>query len=196
MNLATAATYFAETAVSGWNGTTWVENAGLVTLLAYDRVIHEAEFDSKRRTILVSHEDTVTTAYSVIKFPESGDVYLVGAENSDILGDRYSRSVIIHRANAFCTLYDFTKVTKASGMPGTATRHALGNYWGDIGRTGAANSREFDGVAFSQTQITLPRDCPVDTDHEVSANGKYYDIKEAYVFNGFRQCHALAKRSA
>lgn len=195
MNLGSAASYFADTPVAGWNGTGWDEAIAMVAFLPYDRSVSSTEASHKRRFLLARVEDTVFENYTVIKLPNE-QVYLVGVTNADMVMDEYSKIVSIHRATYQIDLIGFTKTLAASGMAKSVARTSLGTYWGDLERTSGTNSKEFEQITFSQTLLTLPRDCPVDTDNELSANGKFYAISEAYTEAGFRLCRAMAKRSS
>lgn len=195
MNLAEAASYFADTPIAGWNGSGWDEEVTTVTLLPYDRSASNIEAGNKRRFLLAKVEDETFEGYSVIRLPNE-QVYLVGFTNVDMVTDEYSQVVSIHRALYQIELISFTKTLAASGMAKSVARTSLGTYWGDLERTSGTNSKEFEQIAFSQTLVTLPRDCPVDTDNELSANGKFYAISEAYDTSGFKICRAMAKRSS
>lgn len=195
MKLGDAANYFANTPISGWNGTAWVANVTTVTLLPFDRFVSDHETSNKRRFLLIRPDDTTFDTYSVIKLP-NGEAYLVGMHDSDIAVSEYSKSLLIHRAPFQVELFGFTAVKKASGMSGSVTRTSLGHYWGDTERITFTTSKEFDQIAFTQATLTLPRDCPVDTQHEIAVGGKYYTISESNMVSGFRQCRAMAKRSA
>jgi len=195
MNLSKAANYFAQSPVSGWNGTDWDEEVSLVTLLPFDRFISEREFGNKRRHLLVPEKDPLFHNYSVIRFDASNEVYLVGLTNHDIFVDVYSQVVLVHRAQFQGTLHGWSTSTAASGMKKGASRSNLGTFWCDTERVTVTNSPEFDGISFSQMTVTLPRDCPADTDNEIAANGKFYDLKEVNTSSGFIQCRAIQKRS-
>jgi len=196
MDLAKAATKFAKTAVAGWNGVDWDEDVSLVTLLPFDRFISEREFGNKRRHLLVPEWDTALANYSVIKFSQTGVVYLLGNENHDIFVDPYSKVALIHRAAYFGTLYGFSHTTAASGMKATATRSSLGQFWCDVERITFQQGKEFDNISYTQNAIMLPRDCPVDTDNELQAAGRFHDITEVTSASGFKICRAIQKRSS
>jgi len=195
MKLATAANYFTRTPIAGWNGSKWVCHLTTASLIPYDRFISDREFGLKRRMLLIRPEDTTFDDYSVIRFPNN-EIYMVGMHDSDMQMDEYSRTLLIHRAQYQVEMFQFNTVTKASGMPGNMTRASLGLYWGDAERVRSSKSKEFDHVSFTQSTLTLPRDCPIDTNNEISAGGKFYTIEESYMASGFRQCRAMAKRSS
>lgn len=195
MRLDKAANYFNDTPVDGWNGVNWINNVMQATLLPYDRFIAERAFGLKRRMLMVKANETALDYYPVIRLP-SGDIYMVGAENSDIDYAVYSRVFMIHRAAHYGELFGFVKTLTASGMPGSVARSSIGTTWCDVERITSSNSKEFDNVTFSQVQIILPRNTVVDTEHELSAGGKFYDIKESIFDSGFWQCRAVMKRSS
>lgn len=195
MDLAQAANYFARTAIDGWNGTTWVSHVAEVALLPFDRFISERTFGNNRRHILVPYENTAYAAYPVIRFPDR-HIYLVGFENHDVFVDPYSRIILLHRAPYVGTLYQFTKTTAASGVGRTMARAPMGTFWCNVDRTTLANSQEFESVSLTQSTILLPRNCPIDTEHEMAIDGDYYDIKETNKTAGFIECRAVKKRSS
>jgi len=197
MDLEIAANYFADTLVDGWTGLAWDAEVLPVTLLPFDRFISERDFGNKRRHILVSPNTLPTLlAYPVIRFNQSGDVYMAGSVNSDIQGDSYSSVVLLHRAGGQGQVYGFTSVTSASGMASSVSRNQVGQYWCDVERVTLSNSREFDGVSFTQVTITLPSNAVIDTDNEMLFEGEYLDIREVFKASGFIQCRALSKRSS
>lgn len=195
MDLAKAATKFAKTPVAGWNGVDWDEEVSFVTLLPFDRFISERDFGNKRRHLLVPVEDSALDAYSVIRFSQTNAVYMLGYENQDIFVNPYSKVRLIHRAAYYGTLYEFTHTTAASGMKATATRSSVGDYWCDVERITFQQGKEFDNVSYTQNAIILPRNCPVDTDHELAAADRFHDITEVSVASGFKVCRAIQKRS-
>jgi hypothetical protein len=195
MDLSRAANYFVRTPISGWNGTQWVADVTRVALVPFDRFISERQFGNNRRHVLVEYGDTAFDQYPVIRFGD-GHVYLVGYENHDVFVDPYSRIFLLHRALYQGTVYGFTKTAAVSGMNKTAVRTSAGVYWTNVERVTLANSPEFDGITFSQTTVTLPRNCQIDTDNEILIDGRYYDIKEVNKMSGFVECRALQKRSS
>jgi hypothetical protein len=195
MNLQKAATYFADTPVKGLSGDTWVDLPGKVTLLPFDRFISEREFGNKRRYALVDVDADDLAAYSVIKLTDANLIYLVGTVNYDLHESAYSSVYLLHRAAFMGEMYTFEKTVKASGMAGSVVRASAGTWNCDVERVTFSNSKEFDSIRFSEVTLTLPSDCPADTDNEVKIGDDYFDIRESYMSSGFRYCRALQKRS-
>jgi len=196
MKLSNAASYFSRTAISGWNGTGWDEDLTVVTFLPFDRFISEREFGTKRRYVLVPKNDKTLDNYSVIRFDNEDEKFLVGVRNFDIKGTEYSKAYMLHRAVTFVDVIGFTKTYAASGTARKVERQQLNSYWADIERVTYNRSKEFNTVKFSEEKILLPREAVVETSHEIVNGSEYFDIQESYMAAGLRECRAIRKKSA
>lgn len=196
MKLAKASTWFVKTPVDGWNGSSWVAGATLVDFLPHDRFISEREFGNKRRYVLCAADDTALETYKVIRFAGPDEIYLVGTRNFDIQVDPYSRLYLLHRADYLGTLYQFSKTTSASGLPGSVSRQSLGTFHCDIERVTFSSSQELENTKFTEYTLTLPAATVIETDYELKIGTDYYAIREVYTASRFSQCRATRKKSA
>lgn len=195
MDLQQASSWFNTTPVDGWDGSAWVSSVATLTLLPFDRFISERAFGLKRRYALLDPSSTSLETYPVIRF-ETGEVYLVGMRNFDIQPDPYSQVYLLHRAPYTADLVEFETDTAASGMATSPTRSTYSTVFADVDRMTSNRSREFDGIHFSDVEITLPRNAVIGTENEIVIGTDYYDVREVYSESGFIGCRALRKKSA
>lgn len=196
MNLATAAAYFANTAISGWNGTRWVDNVALICILPSDRFISVHEFDTSCQYALTDVSTTALDNYSVIKIKATGKIFLVGFKTNDVSGDQYSKFYLLHSADMVGELYSFTKTFAASGVASGVTRQLVGTYNCSVEHVTSVSSRRFPTSKFSDCLLFLPSDLDIQTNQEVRVGAVYYDVKDVYENSGFKMCRAIGKKSA
>jgi len=196
VNLETAAAYFANTAVSGWNGTKWIPNVALICILPSDRFISVHEFDTNCQYALTDVATTALDTYTVIKIQSTNQIFLVGFKTSDVNADQYSKFYLLRRADSVGDLYEFTKTYAASGMASGVTRQAVGTYFCDVEHVTSAASRRFPTSKFSDCLLFLPSDLDLQTQQEVKVGEIYYAVKDVYENSGFKLCRAIGKRSA
>lgn len=194
MELRQAANYFSHTEVDGWTGRTWSRLDYRVTLLPYDRFISEREFGNKRRQMLCDPDATCFDRFTVIRTLPEKLVYILGTSNYDMREQAYSRVQLVLLAPYIGEIISFQPTVMASGV-GSSLQPVSGGRWHcDVERVTFANSKEFDATRFSEVVLSFPRDCPVDTDYEVKVNDKVYDVRETYLYSGFKLCRAYTKR--
>lgn len=196
MNLATAASYFADTAISGWNGTRWVPNVALISVQPSDRFISVHEFDTNCQYALTDVSTTALDTYSVIRVDATNQVFLVGFKTNDVQGDHYSKFYLLRRADAMGDVYSFVKTMAASGTAGLVTRQLVGSYNCDVEHVTSTGSKTFKSTKFVDCLLFLPSNLDLQTDQEVKVGNVYYAVKEVFENSGFKMCRAIGKRSA
>ena len=196
MNLSIAASYFANTPVSGWNGTKWIPNVALICILPSDRFISVHEFDTNCQYALTDIATTALDTYPVIKIQTTNQVYLTGFKTNDVNGDQYSKFYLLRRADAQGDLITFAKTYAASGTAKSVTREVVGTYFCDVEHVTSSGSRVFKSSKFSDCLVFLPSDCPLETQHEIKVGNVYYEVNDVFENSGFKMCRAIGKRSA
>lgn len=196
MDLSTAASYFCDTSVSGWNGTAWIPDIASLSILPSDRFISVHEFDTNCQYALIDVNSTGLDDFPVIRVQATGQIFLVGFRTNDVSGDRYSKFYLLRRADAIGTLYAFTKTFAASGMAKDATRQAVGEYFCDVEHVTSTPSRVFKGSKFGDSLLFLPSDCILETSSEIKVGEVYYAVSDVYENSGFKVCRAIGKKSS
>jgi hypothetical protein len=196
MDLSTAASYFANTTVNGWNGTAWIPAVAQIAILPSDRFISIHEFDTNCQYALTDVDATALDEYSVIQVEATQQVYLVGFKTYDTQQDVYSKFYLLRRADSLGELYQFDKTYAASGVARGVTRALVGEYFCDVEYVTGTPSRQFKSSKLSDVMIFMPSDCDLQTSHEVKVGERYYEVSTVYDNSGFKVCRAVAKRSA
>jgi hypothetical protein len=144
--------------------------------------------------LLVNPDTPIPDSYSVIRLGAAGPICLKGWVNEDIQGlDPYSLIYLILISREMGQLIQLTKTAKASGMAFSTTDTVLGTWHCSTERVTYTNSPEFHELRITDSTITLPSNCPVNADHELTVNGKRYVVQEAYKTAGFIQVRAQVK---
>ena len=88
MDLSVAASYFDDTPIEGWNGSSWDQLDQEINLVVFDRFISDRNFGQRKRS--ASAGAPIPPEYKVIRLP--GDlIYLVESLNTDSKhGEQYS----------------------------------------------------------------------------------------------------------
>jgi hypothetical protein len=196
MHLRQAASYFADTTVSGWNGTRWIPDVVDITILPSDRFVSVHEFDTNCQYALVDIEDVALDRYTAIKVEATGQIFIVGFRIDDVSGEHYSKFYLLRRSDSVGTLFEFQKSFAVSGMAKSVQRSPIGEFFCDVEHVTSVKSANFKGSKFSDCLVFLPRDCPVTTGSEVKVGNLYYDVNDVFDSSGFKMCRAIAKRSS
>lgn len=193
MNLRGAANYFSRTYADGWvqATNTWEVAQVPCTLLPMDRFVSEREFGLKRRYVLVQPDYALP--YSVIRFGETGPIYLVGFATLDIKGASYSKVILLHEANLWADLYTRPRTGAASNMGKAATPTLVGSFPFSIERVTSANFKEFTGAQTTDSVGMLPNTCPVTVSTELHVGGVEYQVQEVFASSGFTGVRVLSK---
>lgn len=195
MNLGTAAAYFANTPISGWDGTAWVPNVALICILPSDRFISVHEFDTNCLYALTDVSTTALDTYTVIKVQATGQVFLTGFKTHDVSGDEYSKFYLLRRADSMGDLFSFTKTYAASGTAKGVTRQLVNTYHCDVEHVTSTPSRVFRASKFTDCLVFMPADCDLTTSHEIKVGSQFFEVNDVYENSGFKMCRAIGKKS-
>lgn len=179
MDISEASHWFANTAVDGWNGTSWVLNVGQGDFHSFDRFITERTFGAKKRIFMTPEEHKIDHAtYPVVRTTD-GKTWIVASENADIEGtEAYAQSYLLLEATLQAEIIEHVTQTLASGAEGPDTEVVLSTHYCDLERYSAANSDLFQNVVYGGYEITLASSVAIDVEKELRINGTYYEVKE------------------
>jgi hypothetical protein len=194
LDLSTAASYFTNTTISGWNGTSWVPNVGTIAILPSDRFVSFHEFDTNCQYALTEVSSTALDDYSIVRVDVTDQVFLVGFKTSDVNGDQYSKFYLLRRADSQGELLSQLKTYAASGVVNGATRQSVGLYYCDVEHVTSATSSMVKTSKYSDSLIFMPSDSVFDTSNEIRIGDMFYEVRDVYASSGFKVCRAIGKK--
>lgn len=179
MKAAEASLWFANTALDGWNGTSWVRNIARGDFHAFDRFITERTFGAKKRIFHTPESYAIDyITYPIVRTAD-GKTWIVTSDNADIEGsEAYAQSYLLLEATLQAEVIEYTTQTLASGAEGPLTETTLSTEYCDLERYSASNSDLFPNVAYGGYEITFHNGVAIGTDNDIKVNGVYYEVKE------------------
>jgi hypothetical protein len=178
MDLGTAASYFDNTPIEGWNGTSWDKLDQEVNLVVFDRFISDRNFGQRKRNATAGA--AIPSQYGVIKLP-GGLIYLIESFNTDSKhGERYSYVYLIHEASFTIDIVRMVEATaRASGAGGAATPTDVATgVFADYERYNSVGSEQFENIRNNVYSLYLPKGTDLRSSDEVRLEGEMYTVRE------------------
>lgn len=173
MDISEASKWFADTQLSGWNGTAWVPNIAKGNF-------HSSETDSIERTFLTPKEN----AFNAVTYPvvrtSDGLIWIVSFITNDYFIEDINKTYFLVESTGVAELYSKATTARASGSAGPVTQTLQNTTWCRLERTGSKESSEFVDSIRGLFEIALPHGTPINLDWLVKTESHFYEVEEWY----------------
>lgn len=181
MHLGRAIEKFAKNEILGWNPQRKAfELTGVKgSMQVYDRFISDRTFGTKKRLILTPRRDYIPSFYEYVRMGDSLARFMVDALNEDVFDNSpYANTYLVREARYYVQIGRLQGAERASGSGGKKTFVANYMVFGDYERYTANNSKEFDTVDYTVSDVFLPLSTPVTSADLLLIDGKLHEVTE------------------
>lgn len=181
MHLGRAIEKFAKNEILGWNPQRKAfELTGVKgSMQVYDRFISDRTFGTKKRLLLTPKRDYIPSFYEYVRVGDSLARFMVDALNEDVYDNNpYANTYLVREARYYVEIGQLQGTARASGSGGKGTFVAAHNVFGDYERYTANNSKGFDTVDYTVSDVFLPLSTPITSADLLRIDGKLHEVTE------------------
>lgn len=186
MDLAQASRYFDQQPFDAYDfsSNTWINSDFTGQLRLADSFVSIWNRPTRKRMLFCAPGQEPTSA--VIRLPTTGDIFMVGTEHTDSLGNNaYRKTYNIHQVSGTAVIRRLVPDEDIYGIKGWATNTTVQNTFGDFELRSLDEGLDDRVDHYGQYFLFLPSNAPLQRNDTVEINLKTYYVLEPYVDSGF-----------